>query len=166
MHFLAAGKTDFELRDLILEINPQRYERQPAFDRPSMEFLQLLSVHQQLAFAHRFVIMNITVLIRRNVHVMHPQLAVFQRGVSIHELHFVGAKRFDLGSNQHNADLERIENFVLMARFAVLRDVLDAGFFHEQDDTIRTRNAQRVLDSFAAKFSLTQGVDTYIVREI
>jgi hypothetical protein len=63
-----------------------------------------------------------------DVGVDQPQFAVVHRGIGVRQAGAALAQRLDLAADQHEAGLEGVEDLVVEARPAVVRDHLAAQF--------------------------------------
>lgn len=81
-------------------------------------------MQQQLALAIGVRVGDVAMRIRRNVQIMQPDLAVANEREAIGQLTIILAKRADLRAGQHDTNLERFEDVILVKRLAVLRYLL------------------------------------------
>ncbi len=81
-------------------------------------------MQQQLALAIGVWIGDVAMRIRSNVQIMQPYLAVTNEREAISQLAIILAKRADFRAGQHDTNLERFEDIVLVKRLAVLRYLL------------------------------------------
>src|SRR5665647_1111072 len=76
IQFLAFGKANLNLDQAVLEIEPERYDREAPLANPAVKTVDLPAVEQQLAVAVRLVILAVAEFILGYVQVMQEGLAV------------------------------------------------------------------------------------------
>ena len=111
---LAFGQRDFNFYFTVLEIHPGGDQSQSTLLRLADQLADLFFMHQQLARAQRGVIKDVAVLIRADVAIQQPELAIFDQAVSIFEVASAGPDRFDLGPGQRNPRLKFFQQEVVM----------------------------------------------------
>ena len=121
---LTAGQRDLDLGPAVREVERQRHQRQPALARLADEPDDLLAVQQQLAPPPRAVVVVRALRVLRDVRVVDPGLAVLDRGEGLGDVRPTFPQRLHLGALQHQPGLVGVENGVVVARPAVLRDQL------------------------------------------
>src|SRR5262245_9813896 len=104
------------------EIELERDDRLALLGHRSLELHDFGAVEQQLAPPGRLQVPAVALLVGRNVELEHPGLAVLDRRVRLGEARLAVAQALHLGAGQHQPRLHGLEDEVVMARTAVLRD--------------------------------------------
>ena len=124
---LALRDGDLHLGVGPLEVEPRRDERQALLPRDADQALELAPVHQELAVAFGFVVVAARRLVRGDVDVVEPQLAVPDGRVAVLELRLALAQRLDLGPREHDPALQAVAQVEPMRRLPVAGDVPGRG---------------------------------------
>ena len=80
------------------------------------------AMEQQLAAPDWLQVPAVALLVGRNVELQHPRLAVLDRGVGLGQARLAVPQALHLGAGQHQARLDGLEDEVVVARPAILRD--------------------------------------------
>ena len=110
-----------------LEVHFERNERESFFLSPVGESFDLAAVHQQFSWPAGGVIESVGLEVLGNIAAQQPHFVVLHLGVGFFQRHVAGAQTLHLAAHQNNAALQRVENQVVMAGFAVLRNDLFIG---------------------------------------
>ncbi len=130
IQLLTTNKCKLDFGDFSLEVDTEWNETQASLDRPSVEFLDLAGVHQQLPFPPGIMIMNIPLFVGSDMEAVQPDFTRFDSGITIGELCFTLPQRFYLGTHQHNPGFIGLKNLIFVPGFAVLGHNLLARFLH------------------------------------
>src|SRR6266511_4280871 len=115
---LAPCDCQLDLDELLLEVQPQRHQREPALGDPPGELVDLLAVEQELAGPGGLVPVVAGVRVRRDLHVQ-DDLAVLDHGVGILERGATLAQGLHLAAAQRDASLEGVKDLVVVPGTAV-----------------------------------------------
>src|SRR4029077_16952903 len=118
---LAARQGDLDLDASVLEIEPQRHERQALLGHARGELVDLPAVSEQLAVARGLVIRAIPLRVGLDRAAHEPQLPPALLRERLAQRDLAGAQRLDLGARERDARLEALENVKLVPRLAVAR---------------------------------------------
>ena len=124
---LPLRERELHLRPRAGEVDPRRNEGQPLLLRLADQALDLLAVHQQLPRPLGVVAFAGGGLVRRDVAVVEPHLAVPHERVGVLQVHLAVAQRLHLAALQRDAGLPALEQVVLEPRLAVRRHVAGTG---------------------------------------
>lgn len=116
---LAARQPDLDFGFVFLQIQSQRYERQPLFLRPAEQAQYLLAMHQHLAVAVWIDILAARRFVRCDVHIHQPHLTIANLCVTVAQVHAAGPYGFDLGSGQDDARFVSFVDMIVTVRFAI-----------------------------------------------
>src|SRR6202008_2392894 len=134
---LPLGESDGPFHSAVLEVHAHRDEGHAALDGLANQLLNLVAVEQQLSPAQRLVVRVPAVGVRADVDVVQKHFPIVDPREAVAEVDAAFANRLDLGAEQRNARLERLEKVVVVMRFAVLGDVglsqLAFGFLFHAD---------------------------------
>ena len=126
VQLFALAQPQLDLHAAVLEIQPQRDERNAVLHDAGVKTHDLAFVHQKPARPHGVAVEDVAVLIGRDVHAAHEQLAVFDRAVGILQIHAAGPDGLDLRSAKLNAGLKAFEHKIFMKSLAIGADLLYA----------------------------------------
>jgi carbon-monoxide dehydrogenase large subunit len=110
---LAAGDGELHFGPAVLEVHPERHERDALLRRGPGELVDLLAMEEQLAWTDR-VELAAGELVGRDVHAVQPHLAALDPGVAVLEVGVAVADRLHLGALEHDPALDRIEHEVVV----------------------------------------------------
>src|SRR5262249_17537259 len=99
-----------------------RDERHPLLDGPADQLPNLALVKQQLAAAERLVGSVPAMAVRADVHVVDEHLAVLDARETVPQVHAAFRDCLDLGAEQQEAGLERLQQVVVVVCLPVLRN--------------------------------------------
>src|SRR5258706_11474102 len=116
---LAARQPDLDLRSIAREINAQWDERVALLSHLADEARDLLPMQQQLARAHRLVVHEVALRVRRDVHVLQPCLIAVDSHESVAQVASALADRLHLRACQHHAGFELLIDEVVVKGAAV-----------------------------------------------
>ena len=119
---LAAGQAQLDLEAAVLEVQLQRDEGVLAVADLARQRIDLGPVQQKLAGPARGVVGPVAVGVLRDVQAAEPHLAVVDGGEGVVERRLALAQRLDLGADQHDTALPRVQDRVIVAGAAVGRD--------------------------------------------
>jgi len=111
---LAFGQCYFNFHFTVLKVHPCGNQREPALLCLANELADLLFMYQQLTRAQRRMIEDVAVLVRPDVAIQQPQLAVFDQSVGVFEVGMPSSNRFDLSPSQRHACLKFFQQEVVM----------------------------------------------------
>jgi len=114
-----AGDGDLDLDPVVLQVEAERDEGQPAHPDPAVQILDLAAVQEETAAALGLVVLPVAHLVLADVDLDQPGLTVLDPNVALAEVGETGAERLDLGAGQLDAGLEELQEVVLMAGLAV-----------------------------------------------
>jgi len=121
MQFTTFTEGEFAFGDTaLIEKHSQRNQRQPFFFGSADEFAEFTPVNQQLPRSHGFMVPDCSLGIFSDIATHQPQAIAFDPAVGFIQLAFAVAKTFDFAADQHDATFQRIDDFVLVPRLAVL----------------------------------------------
>ena len=105
----------------VVKVQPERdHRRSRALPQLPVQPVKLPAVEQELARARRIVAFT-----RRRVmgdmHIVQPQLAVVKTGLTLGDARLALAERLDLGADEHDAGVERLQQLVVVPGPAVDR---------------------------------------------
>src|SRR6185312_406722 len=123
---LALRERQLDLRARASEVDARRHEREAALSRSAEQPVDLAASEQQLAVALGRVVVVVGGRIRRDVEMVEPHFAVSDGRVCVLQLRPAGAQRLHLGTSEHDAALDRVEQVEAVTRGAVARDVAGA----------------------------------------
>lgn len=99
----------------------KRNKGEPLLFYRGFEFSDFTTMREQFAIAQGVVIEAISEGIRGDGDVVKPQLAIgHDRGIGSNEAALALAQHLDFGADEDNASLKRLQDFIVVARFAVL----------------------------------------------
>ena len=81
-------------------------------------------MHQHLAVTVRIDILSACRLVRRNMHIHQPHLAIADLRVTIAQVDAAGSDGFDLGPGQDDARFVSFVNVIIVIRFPIGRQYL------------------------------------------
>src|SRR5881394_1049879 len=120
---LARGQCQLDLCPRALEVDPGRYQGQAALRGFADQPLDLRPMQKQLARPLRLMVLATSRLVRRDVEVAQPHLAIVDYGVGVGHLGLPGAQRLDLGAAQHHPGLDPLEPLKFVPGAAIGCDV-------------------------------------------
>ena len=85
-----------------------------------LKFLDFVAREQQFALALSLMIGIRAIEVGRDVHTLHPHLAVDDVAISVHERCLAGTYRLDFGAGEHNTRRELLDEKVFERGFLVL----------------------------------------------
>ncbi len=103
------GKGQFALSDAVAEINPQGYECQALLIHFSFQFVNLLFAEEQFPRPERPMVKGPSGEIFADMDVQEPNLALTNHPVSVPEVGFALAQRFNFGAKQHHARFQLLK---------------------------------------------------------
>src|SRR5207249_10743160 len=120
---LATAQPDLDLGTIAREVHAQRDERVALLTHLADEARDLLAVQKQLARAHRLVVHEVALGVRRDVHVLKPRLVPVDAHEAVTQVAPALADRLHLSAGQHHAGLVLLIYEVVVKRAAVDRHV-------------------------------------------
>ena len=111
---LALGETDFQLDPIAGPVEPERHQRQAFLLDRDAEPDDLGLVQQQLALPLGFVIAAVATLVRADMDVDEEGLSPTEPDVALAQVGPAVAQRLDLGADQLDARLKRLQNEVVV----------------------------------------------------
>src|SRR5438046_2225171 len=105
---LATAQRDRDLGAIAREVHAQRDERVSLLPHLADEARDLLAVQQQLARAHRLVVHEVALGVRRDVHVLQPRLVPVDAHEAVAQVAPARADRLHLRAGRHHARLVRL----------------------------------------------------------
>src|SRR5690606_1271074 len=139
VELLSSRQSNLHLYIPVLEVELQRHDRIAFLLCRITPFLDLPTMHEQLAGPDRVVIHLIAVRVRRDVAIEHDHLSVLNGTVSILQVRLSVSQGLHLSARQNHASLERIVDVVVVPSLTVRRDDLYA-FGHCTCPAITTMN--------------------------
>ena len=127
VQLLPLAQTKPELDVGIFKIHRQRDEREALLLDTPVELHNLALMHEKPPGTHRVTVENVAFFIGADVHPPHEQFTVFDRAVRFLERDIALPDALDLRAEQLDARLEFFEHKVVMIRFFIIRDLLDAA---------------------------------------
>src|SRR5204863_4839322 len=109
---LAPAQAELDLRDAVGEVDAHRDEREPLLLLLADQPLDLSAMQQQLPRAQRIVAALLALLVRRDVHVLEPQLAALDASVRLADRRAALPQGLDLRPGQDDAGLEALQDRV------------------------------------------------------
>src|ERR1700722_9670521 len=76
-------------------------------------------MEQEFAGAQRVVVQRVSMRVRTDMRVQQKSFAVLDNSVSIFEIRFAFANRFDFGASEGDSSFEFVEQKVVMSRCAI-----------------------------------------------
>src|SRR3990170_1119015 len=119
---LPAGQAQLHLRATPPEVQAQWDERVAFLGRAAAQPVDLASMEEELAAALRIVVEDAAGVIRRDVHVVEPDLAVLDAGERFLDAGPPGAQRLDLRPGEHETGFDCLVDRVLVPRAPVVGD--------------------------------------------
>src|SRR5205085_6132963 len=116
-----------------------RNEREPALRRLADQALDLRALQQELPHPLRIVAALLPLLVRRDVQVLEPHLAVADSRERLRERGPARAEGLHLRTGQDDAGLQPLEDLVVEAGAAIRRDGLLALLARAHRDRLRRR---------------------------
>src|SRR4051812_6403034 len=120
---LAFGEGDLAFYFAILEVEARRDERQSLHLHLPDKLPQLVFVDKQLARPQRRVSGVSCIVVRADVRVQQPELAVFDQAIGVFQVRASAADRLDLAAGQHHARFELLQQEIIMAGGTVERGI-------------------------------------------
>jgi hypothetical protein len=108
----------------LVDVDPERDERQALRLRLAEELVDLGPMEEQLPVPFRLVVLAAGALPRGDVGPDEPGLAALDPGEGIGQVDLAGPDRLDLGAGQGDAGLDRVFDRELVSRPAIDRDRL------------------------------------------
>src|SRR5829696_8945334 len=78
-------------------------------------------MEQQLTNPERFMVPDVALIVRRDMHIVQQNLAVLYTCVALAQVSLAGSDRLDLGAGQRDAGLNRAQDLVFVVSPAVRR---------------------------------------------
>lgn len=122
VRFAATAKPQQQLSFTAVEIDLERDEGQAFFISPAGKPLDFTPMQEQLAPTTRRMVEMGRLLVFGNVTAHKINLAVLETAVGFLKRYFASPQAFDLAPLQGEAAFQRLEDFILMARTAILRN--------------------------------------------
>ena len=122
--FAAFCQRQFAFEPAILKVDPEGNQCQSFFDGLSNESTNLTSIQQKFTRAQGIVVGKIPMRVGTDMTVQQPDFAGLHQPVGVFKIHSPVAGRFDLRSRQDDAGFKLFEDFVVMKRLPVYRNVL------------------------------------------
>src|SRR5690606_20919924 len=112
VQLLAAPDGDVELRPAVLEVEPERHDREALAAHGALELRDLLALEEELARTPRLVVVVAGVLVGRDVHALDEHLAPLDDGERLGDGAAALAERLHLAAGELDARgvaLEQLE---------------------------------------------------------
>ena len=108
----------------MLEIKRERHQRIALQLALLVQTPDLTFVRQKPPDTHRILIEQVAVVVRADVHPLYQQLAIFNIYPAVLQVDPAGPQAFHLGAFELHTGLQRFQNKIFVARFAVGGDAL------------------------------------------
>ena len=133
VELFALAETDFDLSFAFIEINRQRYERQPLLAGNAEQPHDLPAVHQQFAHTQRIAVEDIALFVGTDVHAVDEYFPVSDIAPGVLEIDLALPDGLDFRSAQDDTGLDLLEYEVVVVGFAVCRNGLLLRFLHDHN---------------------------------